>query len=58
MNSNFRERVEEFLVWCLEKLSRVGYRSRDADELQQAFFDELGKKLDELDDRIDQFKDD
>jgi len=58
MNSNFRERVEEFLVWCLEKLSRVGYRSRDADELQKAFFDEQGKRLDELDDRIDQFEDD
>jgi hypothetical protein len=58
MKSDFRERLEEFLVWCLEKLSRVGYRSRDADELQQAFFDELGKKLDELDDRIDQSKGD
>jgi len=58
MKSDFREKLEDFLMWCLEKLSRVGYRSREADELQQAFFDELGKELDELDDRIDQFKDD
>lgn len=52
MNSNFRERLEEFLVWWLEKFSRVGYPPRDADELQHAFLDELGKRLYELDDRI------
>lgn len=52
MNSNFRERLKDFLVSWFEKLARVGYQSCDADELQQAFLDELGQRLCELDDRL------
>ncbi|MEG5067546.1 hypothetical protein QUB33_28645 [Microcoleus sp. B3-A4] len=52
MNSNVRERLKEFLVVWLEKLSRVGYQLRNADEIQQAFLDDLSKRLGELDDRI------
>lgn len=47
MNSDLREGLEKFLAWWLEL--KTASRPQNADELRQAFLDELGERIDEFD---------
>lgn len=49
MNSDLREGLEKFLAWYLEQVKSNGSRPRQADELRQAFLDELGERIDQFD---------
>ena len=47
MNSDLREGLEKFLAWWLEL--KTASQPRNADELGQAFLDELGERIDQFD---------
>lgn len=47
MNPDLKEGLEKFLVWWLELEPKS--QSRNADELRQAFLDELGERIDQFD---------
>ncbi|MEG5176277.1 hypothetical protein [Microcoleus sp. B3-D7] len=46
MNSDLREGLEKFLAWWLAL--KTGSQPRDANELRQAFSDELNERTDEF----------
>lgn len=47
MNPDLREGLEKFLAWWLQL--ETGSRPHNADELRQAFLDELGERIDQFD---------
>ena len=49
MNPDLRKGLEKFLAWWLELRTGDGSRAPHADELRQAFLDELGERIDQFD---------
>lgn len=47
MNPDLQQGLEKFLAWWLEL--ETANQPRNADELRQAFLDELGERIDEFD---------
>jgi len=51
MNPELQEGLEKFLAWWLSL--EIGSKPRDANELRQAFLDELGERIDQFDSDLD-----
>jgi hypothetical protein len=47
VNSDLRQGLEKFLAWWLQL--KTASQPRNADELRQAFLDELNEKIDQFD---------
>lgn len=47
MNPDLQEGLEKFLAWYLEL--KTASQPKSADELRQAFLDELGERMDQFD---------